>query len=201
MKNISLICGLCTLLLLAACSPVKTEVSNQYSLTKYGSFKFVKNKSKTSILVSQPEAMAGFTTEEMHYIEKPFEVSTFVHNAWVSSPGNMLYPLLMQSLQKTGYFFAVASGPYLDKADYRLDSQLITLQQNFLKKPSSMELKIKIMLTHIADNRVVVSRIFSENIPCPIDTPYGGVIAANMATEKFTKELAKFIVKEVTNDI
>ncbi len=200
MKNLSLMICLSAQLLLVACSPIKTEVTNQYSLTKYGTDKLVKNKSKTSILISQPEAMAGFTTEDMRYIEKPFEVSTFVHNSWVSSPGNMLYPLLMQSLQKTGYFFAVASGPYLDKADYRLDSQIITLQQNFLTKPSTMEFRIKIMLTHVSDNRVIVSRIFNENISCPIDTPYGGVIAANKASEKFTQELAKFIVKEVRND-
>ena len=187
-------------LILSACSPIKTSVSNQYTLEAFSSKKLAPHKTKISILVSPPEAMAGNQTEQMHYIDKPFELNAFVHNAWVSSPPNMLYPLILESLQTSGYFFAVASGPYVDKADYRVDTQLIALQQNFLTKPSVIELVAKVMLTHIADNRVVSSRIISERIQCPVDTPYGGVIAANKATLAFTSSLSKFVVAQVKQD-
>ena len=186
--------------ILMACSPIKTEVSNQYKLESFGTQKLSHKKTHSSILISQPEAMAGYQTEQMHYVQKPYELNTFVHSAWISSPANMLYPLIMQSLQKTGYFYAVASGPYVDKADYRLDTQLIELQQNFLLKPSVMNLVAKIMLTHIADNRVVSSRIISEHFNCPTDTPYGGVIAANKATHAFTAVLSEFVVAQVNQD-
>lgn len=186
--------------ILTACSPVKTSVSNQYSLAAFSTHKLVKNKTATSILVSQPEAMAGSQTEQMHYIDKPYELSAFVHSAWISTPATMLYPLIIQSLQKTGYFYAVASGPYVDKADYRLDTQIIALQQNFLVKPSAMELTAKVMLTHILDNRVVSSRIISQRVPCPADTPYGGVIAANKATQEFTANLSEFVINQVQRD-
>lgn len=192
--------SLCAQFILTACSPIKIPVSNQYTLDTFSAKKLVKNKTRVSILVSQPEAMAGNQTEQMHYIQKPFELSAFVHNAWVSSPSNMVYPLIIQSLQKTGYFSAVASGPYVEKADYRLDTQIIALQQNFLGTPSVTEFVAKVMLTHIEDNRVVSSRIISERINCPTDTPYGGVIAANKATQAFTARLSEFVITNVQND-
>lgn len=200
MKKVRII-GIATLLAsllgLIACSPVKTAVSNQYKLEAFSSRVLSKHKTPISLLVSQPESMAGNQTEQMRYIQKPFELESFVHNAWISSPANMLYPLMVQSLQKTGYFYAVASGPYVDKADYRLDTQIIALQQSFLCKPSVEELVVKAMLTHIEDNRIVASRIISQRIPCPADTPYGGVLAANKATLAFTAELSEFVISNI----
>lgn len=182
------------------CSPIKTPISNQYKLDAFNIQKLSNKKTAQSILISQPEAMAGYQTEQMVYIKKPYELSSFAHNAWVSTPANMIYPLLMQSLQKTGYFYAVSSGPYADKADYRIDTQVILLQQNFLPKPSVIDLVAKVVLTHIADNRVVSSRIISEHVQCPTDTPYGGVIAANKATKAFTAAVSKFVVDKVDSD-
>lgn len=200
MTKIGITLLLCMQFLLTACSPIKMPVSNQYKLETYYAQKLSGKKTSSSILVSLPEAMAGYQTEQMLYVQRPYELSPFVHNAWISSPANMLYPLIIQSLQKTGYFYAVASGPYVDKADYRLDTQLIELQQNFLVKPSTMDLVAKVMLTHIADNRLVASRIITQRIPCPADTPYGGVTAANKASQAFTAALSTFVVTHVKQD-
>lgn len=195
-----IVLALCAPFILTACSPIKIPVSNQYKLDAFSTPKHVKHKTNISLLISQPEAMAGCQTEQMHYIEKPYELSAFVHNAWISAPANMLYPLIMQSLQNTGFFQAIASGVYVDHADYRVDTQLIELQQNFLEKPSVVELVAKVMLTHIEDNRLVASRIISQRVPCPTDTPYGGVIAANQATKAFTANLSEFVITHVKQD-
>ena len=206
MNYVTLLLLLCAQLILTACSPIKIPASNQYTLDAVSAQDLVKSKTitkhktNTSILVSLPEGLAGYQTDQMHYVQKPFELDTFVHNSWVSSPANMLYPLITQSLQKTGYFHAVASGPYVDKANYRLDTQIITLHQNFLVKPSVMELVVKVMLTHIEDLRVVSSLVISEHVSCPTDTPYGGVIAANKAAQRFTKHLSAFVIAKVEQD-
>lgn len=198
MKRIIIL--LYALLILTACSPIKTPITNQYQIDAFSAKKLVKQRTDVSILISQPESMSANQTEQMHYVDKPYELNTFVHNAWVSSPANMIYPLITQSIQMTGYFHAVASGPYVDKADYRLDTQLITLRQNFLVKPSVIELVAKVMLTHIADNRVVASRVISERVTCPMDTPYGGVIGANNAARAFTAKVSAFVITEVRRD-
>ena len=186
-------------LLLMACSPVKTPLTNQYKLTAFSS-KHLVNQSKHSILVTAPDAVGGYQTEQMLYMQKPYELSAFVKNAWVDQPANMLFPLIVQSLQRSGYFFAIASTPHAESTEDRLDTQLLELHQNFLKKPSVIDLVAKVVLTHVSDNRVVASRVISQHVRCPMDTPYGGVIAANKAAENFTAELANFVVSKVRQE-
>ena len=199
MNNLSIALLLFIQLLLTACSPIKTSVSNQYKLESFGTCKSMV-KAQQSIFVSPPEALAGYQTEQMLYVKKPYGLSSFVHNAWVSSPANMIYPLLLQSLQQTGYFFAVASGSYVDKADYRLDTQILELEQSFLTKPSVVNFVAKITLTKTANQRVIFSRIITNHVPCPKDTPYGGVVAANKAAQSFTTEVAQFVVAEIKHN-
>lgn len=182
---------------LSACSPVKSPVTNQYQLSSYSTKKFGPNSRSVTLLVTAPEAVAGYQTEQMLYMDKPYQVESFAKNAWANPPADMLYPLLIQSLQKAEYFYAVASSPYSAPADYRLDTQLLSLKQNFIKKPSVIEFSVKIALTRIEDNKVVASRILTQYVPCPTDTPYGGVIAANQASHRFTAIAAEFVVSHL----
>lgn len=200
MKTIASIGLLTALGWLTACSPIKNTITNQYQLTSFSGQTITANKTRLSLLVSQPDAIAGYQTEQMMYVNKPFELNSFAHSAWVSSPANMLYPLILQSLETSHYFFAIASGPDADKTDYRLDTQLFKLQQNFLTKPSSVELVAKVILTHIEDNRLVSSTIITQHAPCPYDTPLGGVVAANQVSTAFTKAVTSFVIKQVQQD-
>lgn len=182
------------LLLQMACSPVKTPVVNEYQLSAFSTKQLTSRARNITLLVTAPEAVAGYQTEEMLYVKKPFQLEAFAKNSWTAPPADMLYPLLIQSLQRTGYFYAVATSPYTEKADYRLDTQLIALEQSFIKKPSVIQFAVKVVLTHVETNNVIASRIISETIPCPSDTPYGGVIAANQASYKFTATVADFVI-------
>ncbi|STY29793.1 ABC transporter auxiliary component [Legionella wadsworthii] len=197
--TVLMVLGLCTVML-SACSPVKISVKNQYQLSAYSTKKVSKIPMPITLLVTAPDAAAGYQTDQMLYIKKPFELEPFVKNAWVNSPADMLYPLIIQSLQSTNLFKAVTSNAYTLGANYRLDTQLLALQQNFLKKPSVLEFSVKVVLTHVSDNKVLGSKIFNLKIPCPSDTPYGGVIAANKATQIFTGDLAIFVVSHIGHE-
>ena len=193
MKPILLIASL---FLLTACSAIKSPVLNHYKLTAYSSNK-VAHPSSTSLLVTPTAALDGYETDQMRYSTRPFTLSSYTKNNWFSPPAAMLYPLMMQSLQRSGYFSAVGSGSYFSKTTYRLDTQLIELQQNFIKKPSVLELKVKAVITHVEDNRILASKTFNQEITCSQDSPYGGVIAANKATFGLTKDITKFVIKRV----
>ena len=186
--------------LLAACSPVKPTITNEYKLDTFSEKKLANHYSKLSLLVAVPEAVAGYDTQDMRYINKPYELSSYAHNAWVDTPAEMLLPLILQSLQRSGYFYVVASTPVTENTDYRLDTQLIELEQNFLTKPSRIDLTVKVVLTHVPDNRIVASQLISEHVNCPSDTPYGGVVAANQATKLFTAKLVNFVITHARND-
>ena len=179
---------------ITACSPVKTTISNQYLLSTFSAIPSPTASHKT-IFVTPPEAMSGYQSEQMMYINKPFELSTFAHNAWVSPPAEMLLPLLVQSLQASRYFFAVASGVNANDTDFRLDTQLIALHQSFLTQPSTLFFTAKVIMTRVSDTHVLASQVVHLQIPCPSDTPYGGVQAANKAMILFTKDATSFAIK------
>lgn len=187
-------------ILLVSCSPVKLQQSNSYKLEAYSNKQYTPQASKQSILITLPEAVAGYQTADMLYMKKPFELSPFTKNVWVDPPADMLLPLIAQSLQRSGYFNAVTSTTNSELTDYRLDTQLIELQQNFITIPSHIDLVVKVVLSHVSDNRVVASRLFSHHVKCPVDTPYGGVTAANIATKNFTAEVTAFVVSQVRQD-
>jgi cholesterol transport system auxiliary component len=189
----------CVSLILVGCA-VKPLVTNQYKLGAYCKKQLSKKPSSHSIFVNTPDAVAGYQREEMLYTSKLFELKPFVHNAWVDQPAEMLLPLIIQSLQHSGYFHVVASSPGAEVTEYRLDTQLLELQQNFLTKPSAIHLVVKVVLVHVENNQVVASRIFGYQIPCLFDTPYGGVLAANRATELFTADLVHFAIRHVKNE-
>lgn len=182
---------------LVACSPVKIPATSQYQLSAYSGKKVSNNKRSISLWVTTPEAVAGYQTEQMIYMDKPFQLSAFVKNAWANPPADMIYPLMIQSLQETNFFHAVMSSAYSQGADYRLDTQLLKLKQNFLKRPSVLELSVKVVLTRVENNQVIASKIIQEEVRCPADTPYGGVMAANQATRQLTARIDSFVVEHL----
>jgi cholesterol transport system auxiliary component len=179
---------------------VSVPASDEYQLSAFSAKQYTSKPRHITVLVTQPEAAASYQTQQMLYVNKPFQLGTFTKNAWKSPPADMLYPLMIQSLQRTGYFYAVTSSPHNEAADYRLDTQLLKLEQNFLSKPSVIEFSAKIVFTHIDDNRVLGSQIINYRIPCAQDTPYGGVLAANQASERYTAAVDKFIISLLNRD-
>ncbi|HVT61884.1 MAG TPA: hypothetical protein VHD33_00140, partial [Legionellaceae bacterium] len=118
-------------------------------------------------------------------------------NAWMSPPAAMLFPLMVSSIESSRYFYAVAVDPNVSKTDYRLESEVIRLQQNFLVKPSQLELVMQVMLIQTNTNKVLATNTIYERIPCPSDTPLGGVIAANQAASKLTRRITYFVIDHI----
>ena len=191
---------LLSLLVLSGCSPVKTPIIHQYTLEIPAHKQAIHKHLPYTLLISKPEAMAGYQTEQMLYVKSPFTLEPFAKNAWVSPPADMLYPVLVERFQSSRAFRAVISAPFADKTNYRLDTQLITFNQNFLSKPSTLKFTAKIALTRVSDNHVIASRLIVKQIPCAHNTPLGGVIAANQASAAFTEDTLKFVIKQVQRD-
>ncbi len=188
-----------SLLVLTACMPVKTRTTHQYKLEGY-SQEVSSKRLPYSLLISQPEAMVGYQTEQMMYIQKPYQLTAFSENAWVGPPANMFYPLLVQSFQSSRAFKAVASSPFADKVNYRLDTQILAMEQNFLTKPSRYVMTVKAVLTHVTHNQILSSQVFTVRVPCTQDSPYGGVLAANKASTILTQRIKAFVIRGCENN-
>ena len=185
--RLSLIC-----IMLYGCA-VTPDIKYRYQLDNFGYV--VKHGHTRSIFVNTPQAVPEYQTSAMVYVNKRFESNTYVHNAWVSPPGDMLFTLLMQSLEHSRHFRVVAGGPYAD-TDYRLDTEIMAMYQDFTKKPCRFHMIINAVLTDVHRHRVVASHTFDKTAVCASPTPYGGVIAANALAKAWTRDMSLFCSRD-----
>ena len=108
----------------------------------------------------------------------------------------MLEPLLVQAMEQTGSFRAVVRRPGAVPADIRLDTELIRLQQDFVTRPSRVQLTLRAQLIDVRGQKVLAVKQFDEVENAASDNAYGGVTAANRAVQRMLDQLADFCVNE-----
>ena len=189
--------GLSLICCLNACTKLDLSETHRYQLKAYGLLTKPYAKSRHSILINQPSASAGYDSKRMIYVNKAYQLSSFANNSWMSTPANMLLPLVVQSMESSHYFNALAASPQAADTDYRLDLKILNLEQNFLQKPSQLIMTISLSLLEVNTNRILAEKTFSEHLPCPSDTPYGGVLAANQATESLTRRMSQYVISQI----
>ena len=149
---------------------------------------------KLTLAVGHPHAIQAYNTKRMAYVKKPYEIAYFSENHWADTPADMLQPLMVEALQKTGRFRAVTAAPSIGQENLLLSMQLLRLQQVFLQSPSEVQLTLRAQLINAATRKIIATKLFTITQPAQQDTPYGGVVAANQAVAKLLKQLADFCV-------
>ncbi len=183
-------------MLLAGCTPVKVSDVSTYNLSITKAIKEpARAKTRTTIALGMPTASPGFETANMVYVMTPFELQSFTRNRWVAPPAQMLTPIMLQALRAKGYYQAVVPPPLLIASNYRLNLQILRLQQEFLLPDSHLRLEIEAILLDSHTNRVIASKHFTTLIPVNGKTPYAGVLAANQGVAKLTQAIADWCVK------
>lgn len=148
------------------------------------------------IEVAQPRAWPGFDTAQIAYVRQPYQLDYFAASRWADTPARMLGPLLARALEQTGSFRAVVQAPTMVPADFRIDTEIVRLQQNFATQPSRVELTLRMQLTDVRRRQVVAAKVFEETENAPSENAAGGVIAANAALQRVLKQVADFSVAE-----
>lgn len=193
-----LISILCYVLIISACTfaPVKPEAMTTYTLDS------LKIKAAASapinhptIIVSDVSTDPAYKKTDMLYSEAPHQLKPFTRNRWIAPPAQMLTPLVAESLRSKGYFTGVITPPFIGKTDLRLDTQLLSFQQEFVHPFSLFKMSMEAVLTDNTTRKIIASRHFDVVIPAPQNNPYGGVIAANKATAAILQQIAEFSVR------
>jgi cholesterol transport system auxiliary component len=149
-----------------------------------------------TLLVAAPRAAAGFETRNIVYVRQAHAIEAFAYSQWVDTPAQMLAPLIVNALERTGAFRAVLRAPTAASAELRLDTELIRLQHEFTEPPSRVRLTLRAVLVDTAARRVVAWREFDASVVSASEDPYGGVLAANEAVKQVLTELAAFCARE-----
>jgi cholesterol transport system auxiliary component len=149
------------------------------------------------LLVAQARAAAGFDTAQMRHLGATMALQAYTQSEWVAPPAEMLAPLLVQALQRSGAFRAVLLAPSSARADLRLETELIRLQQDFRRRPSELQLTLRVLLIDLGTRRALGTRSFEQRLPAVSEDALGGVLAARQASSQVLRELADFCAELV----
>jgi cholesterol transport system auxiliary component len=145
-----------------------------------------------TLIVSIPRAAAGFDSYQIVYTRHAHTFEYFRQSQWVDTPANMLAPLVVAALERSGGFSAVIRSPTSVAGQLRLDLEIIRLQNEFLMLPSQAHFTLRAHLLDTASRQVVAWREFDAMVPASSEDPYGSVLAANCAIRSVIKELVVF---------
>jgi len=189
--------GLC----LSGCGldkPVRLRPESLYTIASPQLTSFGKPVATSSILLlSQVVASPGYQSSRMIYVQKCFQLNAFADHQWAAPPAQMLTIVLAQQLRDQHYFKAILTPPFSSLSDYRLDVQLILLQQEFLTPVSVVRLTAQVNLVKVRENRLIGSSYFQVTVPAPGNNPYSGVLAINKASVLVSKQISHFVIQSV----
>ena len=151
------------------------------------------SKPCASLRVSLPGSAPGINTVRMAYTTEPNRLDYFAYNEWVATPARMIASMMESRLDALGLFSAVVLGSSDIKTDFRLDSEVQALQQDFTKGTSTVTLSIKVALVEVANRSLLNSKTFSYREPADGENAEAGVAAANRAAEHFLVDLTAFL--------
>jgi cholesterol transport system auxiliary component len=148
-----------------------------------------------ALVVAVPTAAPGFDGPRIVYVRRPHELEFFSRNEWVDTPARMLAPLLVQALERTGRFQAVAETRTVAAAGLRLESEIVRLQHEFMVRPSRVRLTVRVQLSDVPSRRVLGAREFEAVEEALSDDPYGGVVAANRAIRRVLDDIVAYCIE------
>lgn len=148
-----------------------------------------------TLIINTPKAAAGYGTSNIVYARRTHEIEYFAFSLWVDTPAQMLTPLIVRAVERTGAFQAVLAAPTAASSRFRLDTEIIRLQQDFSVAPSRVRLTLRAVLIDTTTKAVVGRREFDASVASSTEDTYGGVIAAQAVTQRVLTELAAFCVE------
>ena len=146
--------------------------------------------------VRRPEARPVYDTAQMAYTVKAHQVAFFAHHQWAETPGQMLHPLLVRTIEGTGCFSAVLTPPGAG-ATHALRTELLELVQDFTQQPPVLRLSLRIGLSVEGAMRPPVQRDIAVVEEMRQAGPLGGVDAANLAVARALAQAAAFVLQEM----
>lgn len=147
-----------------------------------------------TLFVADTTAQAGYDSDQLIYTQCPYQLKAYSRNRWVAPPQEMLSTLIAQSMRNTCYFKAVVTAPYAGLNHFRLETKLVKLQQEFYECPSRVRMVLHAVLIETKCRETLGEKVFEVVVLAPQNNPYGGVIAANKATQIIMDQLAQFVI-------
>lgn len=152
-------------------------------------------KSKNSIKVFKPVALASINSKALGYYLDDNQFESYALSKFSDTPSKMLQCLMVEYLNSTKNYKYISSSKLNLNTDYKLYSQLEAFHQVIDKNGSSVKLNISIFLKN-GLNQIDFKR-FEFSIPTKTKDAKGAVEALNKISNKFVKQLDIWITKKL----
>jgi len=146
-----------------------------------------------ALRVALPRAAPGYGGSAMAYREDPLQLQYFVHHRWADAPAQMLAPVLVGALDRSGRFQAVLGPDVRARAGLLLETEDLRLEQLFAKSGSQVRLSARVSLVDLSRQHVLGTRELVVTEPAAAASPEAGAAAANRALPRFLAELGAFV--------
>jgi cholesterol transport system auxiliary component len=147
-----------------------------------------------TVLVLRTQARPAFDTTQMAYSLRPHHIGFYREHQWAERPAQMLQPLLVRTLERTGAYAAVLSPPHAGAVGFAVQAEVVELLQDFGVEPPLLRLALRVQVSDGALQAPAV-RDFSVLEPLPARNAEGGVLAANAAMERALRDIAGFVLE------
>jgi cholesterol transport system auxiliary component len=151
------------------------------------------NAAQRVILISMPTAAPGYDSSRMVYTREAGSLESFTHSVWVDTPARMLAPLMAHALQESAAYRAVLLAPGAARADLRLDSSIVRLQQSYLQQPSQAHFSLRVTLLDNNSREVLAWHQFDITQPAPTEDASGAAAATRAAVQQATQALVLWL--------
>lgn len=143
---------------------------------------------KSDLQITRMKADAPYDSDNMYYSLERYQLNHYSRNQWVAAPVIMMTKAIQEKLLQSCQYNNVVSADFMTASKYRLNSQLIALQQDIRKDKSTVNLAVLVQLVDNKSNHVVRSKTFIEKIDVD-PNQHGYVVGVNQAVDKFLNNL------------
>lgn len=144
--------------------------------------------------IARPTSTAVLATTNMAYRQQRFERRYYASNRWADEPARLIHPHLVAALEQAGVFQTVLSTSTSAPAQYRLETELLEIVQDFRdRKQGVARIDLRCRLVDVRTSSVMATRRFQAQADSHEATPGAGVDAANQALEQILEELVAWV--------
>lgn len=147
---------------------------------------------KPNIQITRMKADEPYDSDYMYYSQERYQLNHYARNQWVASPSVMITKTIQEKLLQSCEYGHVVNADFLTNSDYRLNTQLIELQQDIRDGKSQVTLAILVQLVDNKNNKVVKGKTFLERLDVE-PNQHGYVLGVNKVVDKFLSDLVVWL--------
>ena len=146
-----------------------------------------------SIKVVYPNSIKGKSSSSICFSYNKLEEGSYQNSIWSSSSSQLLTGTIIRALEHGAVFKSVIDYTSLANTDYLLESEVYDIYHKVRKNLSVSVLSIRFDLISTDNNVLVKSKKFSYEIPTETVDAVGYVKATNIALEKLSADLVRWL--------